>query len=627
MTVSAEKMEFKTELKQLLYLITHSLYSNKEIFLRELISNAGDAINKIRYDSLDHQEILEGNKDWKIKIIINKEHGTLTISDNGIGMSRETVIENLGTIARSGTKNFLERVKAQEGKTKPELIGQFGVGFYSAFMVADKVEVLSRMAGKPEDGICWVSDGQGEFTIESRAKNERGTDVILYLKPEEKDFLESYKLRSIIRKFSDFIEHPILLEVAGEAKKPEDKDEILNSQKALWLRGKSEVTQEEYDNFYKQISNDFQEPAKVIHYTAEGMNEFRVLLFIPQTLPMEFQFGEVKVGPRLYVQRVLIMDNCEQLLPPYLRFVKGVVDCADLPLNISREILQQNPVLERIRKDVVGSILKALKDMKKSEPEKYIKFFSEMGSILKEGLRMDFENREKVADLLLFNSWKTPADKNITLEEYVSSMPEGQSEIYYLAGETRAQLEYSPLLEVYKSKQQDVLLLLDPIDEFSLPYLQEYKGKKLKAVDRVDSTKADSESEILEATKSRYNAFVEYLKGKLDSLSDVKLTSRLKESPVVLVTESGGFSASQERFLRKIGRGQEGMESKRVMEINPEHTLVQKLRDLHEEKSDSPKLLEGVQTLYDLALLAEGSKVHDLGGFMKRVQEAVLKGL
>jgi molecular chaperone HtpG len=627
MTVSAEKMEFKTELKQLLYLITHSLYSNKEIFLRELISNAGDAINKIRYDSLDHQEILEGNKDWKIKIIINKELGTLTISDNGIGMSRETVIENLGTIARSGTKNFLERVKAQEGKTKPELIGQFGVGFYSAFMVADKVEVLSRMAGKPEDGICWVSDGQGEFTIESRAKNERGTDVILYLKPEEKDFLESYKLRSIIRKFSDFIEHPILLEVAGEAKKPEDKDEILNSQKALWLRGKSEVTQEEYDNFYKQISNDFQEPAKVIHYTAEGMNEFRVLLFIPQTLPMEFQFGEVKVGPRLYVQRVLIMDNCEQLLPPYLRFVKGVVDCADLHLNISREILQQNPVLERIRKDVVGSILKALKDMKKSEPEKYIKFFSEMGSILKEGLRMDFENREKVADLLLFNSWKTPADKNITLEEYVSSMPEGQSEIYYLAGETRAQLEYSPLLEVYKSKQQDVLLLLDPIDEFSLPYLQEYKGKKLKAVDRVDSTKADSESEILEATKSRYNAFVEYLKGKLDSLSDVKLTSRLKESPVVLVTESGGFSASQERFLRKIGRGQEGMESKRVMEINPEHTLVQKLRDLHEEKSDSPKLLEGVQTLYDLALLAEGSKVHDLGGFMKRVQEAVLKGL
>ena len=627
MTVSAEKMEFKTELKQLLYLITHSLYSNKEIFLRELISNAGDAINKIRYDSLDHQEILEGNKDWKIKIIINKELGTLTISDNGIGMSRETVIENLGTIARSGTKNFLERVKAQEGKTKPELIGQFGVGFYSAFMVADKVEVLSRMAVKPEDGICWVSDGQGEFTIESRAKNERGTDVILYLKPEEKDFLESYKLRSIIRKFSDFIEHPILLEVAGEAKKPEDKDEILNSQKALWLRGKSEVTQEEYDNFYKQISNDFQEPAKVIHYTAEGMNEFRVLLFIPQTLPMEFQFGEVKVGPRLYVQRVLIMDNCEQLLPPYLRFVKGVVDCADLPLNISREILQQNPVLERIRKDVVGSILKALKDMKKSEPEKYIKFFSEMGSILKEGLRMDFENREKVADLLLFNSWKTPADKNITLEEYVSSMPEGQSEIYYLAGETRAQLEYSPLLEVYKSKQQDVLLLLDPIDEFSLPYLQEYKGKKLKAVDRVDSTKADSESEILEATKSRYNAFVEYLKGKLDSLSDVKLTSRLKESPVVLVTESGGFSASQERFLRKIGRGQEGMESKRVMEINPEHTLVQKLRDLHEEKSDSPKLLEGVQTLYDLALLAEGSKVHDLGGFMKRVQEAVLKGL
>ena len=627
MTESTKKMEFKTELKQLLYLITHSLYSNKEIFLRELISNAGDAINKMRFDSLDQQDDLEGNKDWKIKIIINKELGTLTLSDNGIGMSREAVIENLGTIARSGTKNFLERIKGQEGKTKPELIGQFGVGFYSAFMVADKVEVLSRMAGKAEDGICWISDGQGEFTIESKAKADRGTEVILYLKEGEKDFLESFKIRSIIRKFSDFIEHPIVLEVVGETKDPEEKDEVLNSQKALWLRSKSEVTQEEYDTFYKQISNDFQEPAKVIHYTAEGMNEFRVLLFIPPSLPMEFQFGDVKIGPRLYVQRVLIMDNCEQLLPSYLRFVKGVVDCADLPLNISREILQQNPVLERIRKDVVGSILKALKDMKKSEPEKYLKFFAEMGSILKEGLRVDFENREKVADLLLFNSCKTSADKTITLEEYVSAMPEGQTEIYYLAGENRAQVEFSPLLESYKSKQQDVLLLLDPIDEFSLPYLQDYKGKKLKGIDRIDSTKSDSDAEILEATKSRYAGFVEHLKTKLGVVSDVKLTSRLKESPVVLVSESGGFSASQERFLKKIGKAQEGMESKRVLEINPEHSLVIKLRDLHEEKADSPKLQEGIETLYDLALLAEGSKVQDLGSFMKRVQDAVLKGL
>ncbi len=627
MTVSTEKMEFKTELKQLLHLITHSLYSNKEIFLRELISNCGDAINKIRFDSLDQQEVLEENKDWKIKISINKEANTLTISDNGIGMSRQSVIENLGTIARSGTKNFLERIKSQEGKTKPELIGQFGVGFYSAFMVADKVEVLSRMAGNSEDGICWISDGQGEFTIEQKNKTDRGTEVILHLKPEEKEFLEPFRIRSIIRKFSDFVEHPIVLDVVGEEKKPEEKENILNSQKALWLRSKSEVTPEEYSTFYKQISRDYQEPADIIHYSAEGNTEFKVLLFVPQGLPMEFQFGEAKTGLMLYIQRVLIMENCEQLLPPYLRFVKGVVDCADLPLNISREILQQNPVLERIKKNIVGEILKALKKMKNAEFEKYKKFFGEMGAILKEGLRMDPENREKIADLVLFSSFKTSPEKTIALEEYVAAMPPEQEAIFYLAGETRAQLDSSPLLESFKVKQQDVLFFLDPIDEFSLPYLEEYKGKKLKGIDRVDSTNPDADKDILEETKSRFASFLEYLKSKLNDLSDVKLTTRLNESPVVLVSGEGGFSSSQERFLRKIGRADDGMASKKVLEINPTHPLVEKLRDLHEQNSDSPKLQEGVETLFDLALIAEGSKVHDLGGFMKRVQAAMIQGL
>ena len=622
MSESSQTMEFKTELKQLLHLITHSLYSNKEIFLRELISNAGDAINKIRFDSLDQQEILEGNKDWKIRIMLNKDASTITISDNGIGMSRDTIIENLGTIARSGTKNFMEKLKDQTGKSKPELIGQFGVGFYSAFMVADKVEVHSRMAGKPDGGIFWTSDGQGEFTLEYKPKEHRGTDVVLHIKADEKEFLEPFRIRSIVRKFSDFVEHPIVLEVEGE-KKEDSKEDILNSQKAIWLRSKSEIKQDEYDNFYQQISNDFQKPCKTIHYSAEGLNEFKVLLFIPEDLPMEFQFGEVKPGPRLYIQRVLIMEHCEALLPPYLRFVKGVVDCFDLPLNISREILQDNPVLARVRKDVVASVLKALKDLKESEPEKYARFFKGMGGMLKEGLRSDFENREKIADLLLFSSWKTPSDKTTTLADYVAAMPEGQTDIYYLAGESRAQLEASPLLESFKSKTQDVLLFTDPIDEFSLPYLNEYKGKKLKPVDRaVDKTA--SEEGLLEETKTRYAKFLEHVKSQLPDLEDARLTSRLQESPVALVSQEGGLSAAQERFLKKIGRAEMGGSSKRILEINPSHVLVNKLRDQFEEKGASSELENTLKNLYDLALIAEGSQVPDIGAFIKRMQQAML---
>lgn len=622
MTNSPKTMEFKTELKQLLHLITHSLYSNKEIFLRELISNAGDAINKIRFDSLDHEEILENNKDWKIRILVDKDASTITLADNGIGMSRETIIENLGTIARSGTKNFMEKLKDQTGKARPELIGQFGVGFYSAFMVADKVEVHSRMAGNPEDGILWTSDGQGEFTIDSKPKEFRGTNVVLHLKPEEKEFLEPFRLRSVVRKFSDFVEHPIVLDVVGE-KKEDAREDVLNSQKAIWLRSKSDITQEEYDNFYQQISNDYQKPARVIHYSAEGLHEFKVLLFLPEDLPMEFQFGDVKVGPRLYIQRVLIMENCEALLPSYLRFVRGVVDCCDLPLNISREILQDNPTLARVRKDVVGSILKALKDMKQSEPEKYSRFFKGMGSILKEGLRSDFENREKIADLLLFSSWKTPTEKTVSLEDYVAGMGEGETEILYLAGESRSQLEASPLLEAFKDKNRDVLLLTDPIDEFSLPYLQEYKGKKLLPVDRAQD-KTTSEEGLLEETKVRFGKFLEHCKTLLGELEDVRLTSRLKESPGALVSQEGAMSAAQERFLKRIGRGEMGGANKRILEINPANPLVNKMRDRFEEHGAGAALENAIRNLYDLALLAEGSPVPDIGAFLKRMQQAVL---
>src|ERR1700722_5545443 len=376
-----EKLEFKAELKQLLHLITHSLYSNKEIFLRELISNASDAINKIKFDSLQHEHLLEGNKDWKIKVVVDKDAGTLTVSDNGIGLSREAAVENLGTIAKSGTRAFLEALKSnQEVKSHPELIGQFGVGFYSAFMVADKVTVISREAGDPKDGVRWESDGQGEFTVEAVEKPARGTDVILHLKPEEKDFLEPYRLRQIIKKFSDFIEHPVVMDVEKEN---EDKtktvtEETVNSRKAIWLRRKSEKTDEEYTPFYKQVSSDFEPPAKVIHYGAEGAQEFKALLFIPGHRPYDMQWGDAKWGLRLYIQRVLIMDHCEALLPPYLRFVKGVVDSSDLPLNISRELLQHNPRLERIKNSVVKSVLKALEDMKADEHDKYVSFYKEL---------------------------------------------------------------------------------------------------------------------------------------------------------------------------------------------------------------------------------------------------------
>ena len=357
-----EKMEFKTELKQLLHLITHSLYSNKEIFLRELISNASDAINKIKFDSLQHEDKLEGDKDWKIKIRLDRDAGTLTVSDNGVGLSRDDAVANLGTIAKSGTRAFLESLQGRDAKAKPELIGQFGVGFYSAFMVADKVTVLSRPAGDPDQGVRWESDGQGDFTVETAHKDRRGTDVILHLKPEEKEFLDPYTVRQIVKKFSNFIEHPVVMDVEKEDKggKKTVAEETLNSRKALWLRSKSEATPEEYAEFYKQIANDTEGPARVIHYTAEGAHEFRVLAFIPSHRPMELMWGDYKAGLRLYVQRVLIMEHCEELLPPYLRFVRGVVDSSDLPLNISREMLQHNPLLEQIRNNVVRTVLKEL---------------------------------------------------------------------------------------------------------------------------------------------------------------------------------------------------------------------------------------------------------------------------
>ncbi|MFM7150632.1 MAG: molecular chaperone HtpG [Gemmataceae bacterium] len=617
---STEKLEFRAELKQLLHLITHSLYSNKEIFLRELISNASDAINKIKFDSLQHEERLEGNKDWKIKITVDQTAGTLIISDNGIGMNRDTAVENLGTIARSGTRAYMEILKNQEARTRPELIGQFGVGFYSAFMVADRVTVLSRMAGDAREGVRWESDGQGDFTVEAYEKALRGTDVILHLKKEEKDFLEPFRLRQIIKKFSDFIEHPVVMDVEKESDgKKVIEEETVNARKAIWLRNKSENTDEEYKAFYKQISHDFRDPARWIHYTAEGNQEFRVLVFLPAEKPFEMQMGgDYDWGLKLYIQRVLIMDHCEALLPSYLRFAKGVVDSADLPLNISRELLQDNPLLEQIRNNVTRSILKALEDLKGDDYEKYVSFFKEFGTILKEGPRSDWNNRERIADLFLFESLKTPSGQFTTLAKYLESMPADQKEIYYLTGETRQQLENSPYLETYRSKGWDVLLLTDPVDEFVIPELR-YKEKSFSAVDRAEQ----GDGGVSEEEKVAHSKLLESLKTKLSDVADVRLTSRLTESACVLVTE-GHMSAHMERLLHRWGKGEEAGSAKRILEINPAHPAIRFLKSLADSNTEDPRIENYGRLLLDQAVIAEGSRIKDPVSFARRINDLIV---
>ena len=612
----AAKMEFKTELKQLLHLITHSLYSNKEIFLREVISNACDAINKIRFDSLSREDVLQGDKDWRIHIRPDKEAGTLAISDNGIGMSRQTAVENLGTIARSGTRAFLDSIKSREQKgPSPELIGQFGVGFYSSFMVADRVTVLSRMAGDPKDGVRWESDGQGEFTVEQVEKATRGTEVILHLKKEEQEFLDPWRLRQVIRKFSDFIEHPVSLDIEKEAEDGTKtvEAEVVNSRKAVWLRSKNEVTPQEYAEFYKQVSGDYGEPLETIHLAAEGVHEFKALLFIPREQPFDLMYREHKWGLRLYIQRVLIMDHCEALVPRYLRFVKGVVDSSDLPLNISRELLQDNPKLDQLRSSVVRSTLKALAGLKEAEYDKYVSFWKEFGGVLKEGPSSDRANKEAIADLFLFESLKTPAGQFTTLAKYVEAMPAEQKEILYLIGEAREPLENSPYLESAHAEDRDVLLLTDDVDEFLMSGMTTYKDKRFQAADR-----AAPAGEVDEATRQKYAAVLEKLKPLLPDASDVRLTTRLKDSPACLVAGDREMSAHLERLLARMGKDAPG--SKRVLELNPSHPAVAGLPALPEAKLESHARL-----LFDLAVIAEGSRVKDPAALARRVGELLVK--
>ena len=619
--------EFKTEVSQLLNLMIHSLYSNRDIFLRELIANAADAIDKARFDSLTDPAQA---RDWKIAIGIDKEAKVLTITDNGIGMTEQEVIDNVGTIAKSGTKAFLQMLeeKGTSAADMPEMIGQFGVGFYSAFMVASKVELRTKRSGSDAPAVCWSSTGEGSFEIESCDRVEPGTEIKMFLKDDAEMYLESWKLTGIIHKYSDYIEYPITV---PEVKVDEDKNETVtektvNSQKAIWLRKPSEITEDEYKSFYTHISNfagtNYLKP---IHISAEGVSEFKALLFLPKEAPFNLLMPDIqKKGLQLYVKRVFITDECKALLPDYLRFVCGVVDSGDLPLNVSREILQDNPHIAKIEKTITSKILGELKKLIENDRENYDLFFTEFGKILKEGLHTDFTNAEKLKDLVLYGSMNTPADKKITLAEYVSAMPENQPAIYYITGDKRESVESNPGLEYFRKQGYDVLFMTDPIDEWVMQSMNQYAKKNFVSITK-DGLEIDGAEEAVKAAAEKYGTILDYLKKEFKGkVSEVRFSVRLTESPCCLITEGSALAPHMERLFRAMN--QAVPESKRILELNPEHPLIAALNDMAAD-AENPDLKKYANVLWDQALLSEGSPIKDTAAFVKNVTELMLKGI
>ncbi len=631
--MSVKNLEFKTEVKQLLDLMIHSLYSHKEIFLRELISNASDAIDRARYESLTNSDIMENEKEWKIKITADKDSGTLTLSDNGIGMSKDEIIQALGTIAHSGTKEFISALQNKEVKDNPELIGQFGVGFYSSFMVSDKVTVISRKAGSKETkGIKWESSADGFFTIDEIEKEHKGTDIILYLKKDERKYLDEWEIRSIVTKYSDYIEHPVVMDIErekeSELKKGEKikvkEEETLNSKKAIWLKDRSAVSNDEYNEFYKHISHDFSDPAKTIHYKAEGTSEFSALLYIPSKAPFDIFYKDFKIGPTLYVKRVQIMDHCEQLIPPYLRFIKGVVDSSDLPLNISRETLQTDRQVLIINKNIAKKALDTLGDMKKNEYEKYLRFYKEFGVILKEGIHFDISRKEKIADLLLFQSTQKAPDTYITLQNYIDNMKKDQKEIYYISGTSRNEMINSPYLEAFKDKGYEVLIMPDQIDNFIMNSLHEFKGKKIKSVIKGDIMLDKTEAADKKKAKEKYDKLLHLIRDQLQNdIKDVRFSGRLKDTACCLVSDEGTLDPNMEKLMKAMG--QAVPENKRILEINPSHPVFEAMNDIFEKEKSSVVLEEYIRLLYDQALLLEGSKPKDAAAFASAITKLMVK--
>ena len=627
MAATAEKMEFKTEVKELLDLMIHSLYSHKEVFLRELISNASDAIDKARYESLTNREIMEATGEWKIKIVIDRTAGTLTVRDNGIGMTRDEVMGELGTIAHSGTRDFLRLLKEKTVKDSPELIGQFGVGFYSSFMVADKVTVVTRKATeKTKKAVIWESTADGSYTVGEAEKDQAGTDVILHLKAEERKYLDEWEIRSVIRKYSDYIEHPVVMDVERDKEDPQDKskrikvteEERMNSGKAIWLREPSSVTTEEYNDFYKHVSHDFSDPARVIHYRAEGTSEFTALLYIPSKAPYGILYRDFKVGPTLYVKRVQIMDHCEKLIPAYLRFVSGVVDSSDLPLNVSREILQANRQVEIINKNVTKKVLDTLVELKKTGYNDYVRFHTEFGRVLKEGIHYDASRREQIADLLLFASTMTEAGKYTTLDDYVKNMPIAQPDIYYITGKPDENVLQSPYLEAFRQKGYEVLVLTDDIDDIIMLDLQEYRGKKVKSVLKGDVNLDKADTAEKEHSREKLSKLISLIKEQLkEEVKDVRLSGRLTDSACCLVADEQGLDPQMEKLLRSMG--QDVPAQKRVLEINPAHQVFEAMNDLIGKGGNDALVKEYIDMLYNQALLLEGSKLRDPAAFAKTV--------
>ncbi|BBG59744.1 molecular chaperone HtpG [Providencia rustigianii] len=618
-----ETRGFQSEVKQLLQLMIHSLYSNKEIFLRELISNASDAADKLRFRALSKPELYENDGELRVRISADKDKGTLTISDNGIGMSRDEVIDNLGTIAKSGTKAFLESLGSDQVKDS-QMIGQFGVGFYSAFIVADKVTVRSRAAGAPaSEGVFWESEGEGEYTIADIEKADRGTEITLHLRDDEKEFLDNWRLRSVISKYSDHIALPVEIEEKNE----EDGTvtwEKINQAKALWTRSKSEISDEEYAEFYKHVSHDYADPLTWAHNRVEGKQEYTSLLYIPSKAPFDLWNRDQRHGLKLYVQRVFIMDDAEQFMPNYLRFVRGVLDSNDLPLNVSREILQDSALTRNLRSALTKRVLQTLEKLAKNDAEKYQTFWQQFGLVMKEGPAEDMSNGEAIAKLLRFASTHNDSSvQNVSLEEYVSRMVEGQDKIYYITADSYAAAKSSPHLELFRKKGIEVLLLSDRIDEWMMNYLSEFDCKPFQSVSKADESLdklADENKAEQEEAEKQLEPFVERVKTFLgERVKDVKLTHRLTDTPAIVTTDADEMSTQMAKLFA--AAGQAAPEVKYNFELNPNHPLVKKAAEVEQEAL----FADWIDVLLDQALFAERGTLEDPNLFIKKVNELLLK--
>ena len=642
MTVEAKKetLGFQTEVKHLLHLMIHSLYSNKEIFLRELISNASDAADKLRFEALGNDSLYEGDSELKIRIDFDEAKKTVTITDNGIGMSREEVQDHIGTIAKSGTKQFFERLTGDQAKDS-ELIGQFGVGFYSAFIVADKVTLTTRKAGAATDaGVRWESAGEGDYSIETCEKPLRGTEIVLHLKEGEEEFLNAWRLRSIIKKFSDHISLPIIMSKEIPAEQDDEgnetapagvEDETVNSASALWTKSKEEISAEDYNEFYKHVGHDFQEPLTHVHSKVEGVNEYTLLLYVPARAPFDLWDRDAKHGVKLYIRKVFITDDAEQLMPRYLRFVRGIIDADSLPLNVSREILQQSKQISNIKAGAVKKVLGLLESLAETDGDKYQTFWEQFGNVIKEGPIEDHKNKERIAKLLRFSSTHTDSKtQNVSLDDYISRMKEGQDKIYFVTADSFAAAKNSPHLEIFRKKGIEVLLLTDRIDEWLISSLTDYNDKHLQSIAKgeLDLDKFDSEAEKqhqAEVGKDFESVLKQMQEVLTDKVSEVRLSHRLTDSPACLVTGAYDMSLNMERIMKEAGQSMNmlGMGgSKPIFEVNPDHALVIALKN----EQDDTRFADLTHILFDQAILSEGGQLEDPSVFVHKLN-SLLQGL